>query len=560
MSARMTWIALSLVSLSWATAQTRVSLATEADTEAATEAQLTDGQFVLHLREQVATQAGKHVTKPAVRLEKWHPKDTAIIVCDMWDVHHCYNAVQRVNDMSGRMNALLHAARRAGAFIIHAPSSCLAPYTNHPARVRAQQAPVADNLPNDIGEWCHHVPSEQEATYPIDQTDGGVDDDPEVHRKWHEELAAAGKNPDAPWTRQTDALQIHDSDAITDDGAEVWNLLEARGIDNVILVGVHTNMCVLGRPFGLRQLAKNGRNVVLTRDLTDTMYNPAMHPFVNHHTGTDLIIEHIEKYVCPTILSSDLIGGTPHRFFDDKRPTLAVVVSEFEYETYKTLPEFAHQQLGKDFRVVYAINDDRDNHDLQGLQALEKADLMILSMWRRALPPEKLQLVRDFVAAGKPIVALRTSSHAFATREGTTPAGRATWQRFDRDVLRGNYDGHFGNHADQGDPPTKVWIHPDAKNSPIAAGIPTGEFKVASWLYKMGPLLEPAVPLLMGSVGDQPQHPVAWTVSLDNGQRIFYTSLGSQDDFEQPAFQHLLTNAVYWAAGIKAPTEIVAVD
>ena len=63
-------------------------------------------------------------------------------------------------------------------------------------------------------------------------------------------------------------------DAISDSGVEIWNLLEQRGIDNVILLGVHANMCVLGRPFGLRQMAKNGKNAVLMRDMTDTMYNP----------------------------------------------------------------------------------------------------------------------------------------------------------------------------------------------------------------------------------------------------------------------------------------------
>jgi hypothetical protein len=58
--------------------------------------------------------------------------------------------------------------------------------------------------------------------------------------------------------------------------------LESRRIDNVILMGVHLNMCVSGRPFGLRQMAKNGKHVVLMRDMTDTMYNPARWPFVSH--------------------------------------------------------------------------------------------------------------------------------------------------------------------------------------------------------------------------------------------------------------------------------------
>ena len=106
--------------------------------------------------------------------------------------------------------------------------------------------------------------------------------------------------------------------AIGDSGIEVWNLLEEHGIEHVMLVGVHTNMCVLGRPFGLRQLAKNGKNVVLVRDLTDTMYNPKMPPMVSHFEGTRLIVEHIEKYVCPTITSDQLLGGKEFRFKGDK--------------------------------------------------------------------------------------------------------------------------------------------------------------------------------------------------------------------------------------------------
>jgi hypothetical protein len=90
--------------------------------------------------------------------------------------------------------------------------------------------------------------------------------------------------------------------------------LKTRGIENVILVGVHVNMCVLGRPFGLRQLAKNGVHVVLMRDLTDSMYNPKAWPHVSHGEGTALIISHIERHVCPTISSDQILGGEPFQF------------------------------------------------------------------------------------------------------------------------------------------------------------------------------------------------------------------------------------------------------
>ncbi len=129
-----------------------------------------------------------------------------------------------------------------------------------------------------------------------------------------------GRNPRAPWKSQIDMLTIVNDDYISDSGEEIWSILEAKGIKNVVLMGVHLNMCVLGRPFGLRQMAKNGKNVVLMRDMTDTMYNPQRPPYVSHFGGTDLIVEHIEKYVCPTISSDQIVGGAPFRFKGDTRP------------------------------------------------------------------------------------------------------------------------------------------------------------------------------------------------------------------------------------------------
>jgi lysophospholipase L1-like esterase/nicotinamidase-related amidase len=249
--------------------------------------------------------------------EPWLPFRTAIIVCDMWDLHHCKNAVTREVEMAPRMNEVLEKARKDGVLIIHAPSSCMKPYEGTPARARAKSAPTAARLPDKIAEWCKQIPAEEMAVYPLDQTDGGEDDDLAEHAAWAKELAAKGLNPKAPWTKQIDVLRIdQDKDAISDSGVEIWNLLEARNIDNVILMGVHLNMCVSGRPFGLRQMAKNGKHVVLMRDLTDTMYNPARWPFVSHSHGTELFVAHVEKRICPTITSDQLIGGKPFAFSD----------------------------------------------------------------------------------------------------------------------------------------------------------------------------------------------------------------------------------------------------
>ena len=72
-------------------------------------------------------------------------------------------------------------------------------------------------------------------------------------------------------------------------------------------MGVHTNMCVLNRSFAIRQMTKWGMRCVLVRDLTDSMYDPNDRPFVSHDRGTELVIEHIEKYWAPSVTSEELM-------------------------------------------------------------------------------------------------------------------------------------------------------------------------------------------------------------------------------------------------------------
>ena len=273
-------------------------------------------QLTLRQRIPEKTSAGEAYRVVNETLE-WDPKSIAVIVVDMWDTHHCYNAVLRVEEMAPRMNQVLEKCRAMGMTIIHAPSSCMAAYESHPGRKRAKDAPKAENLPEEIHLWCHKIPSEDKGKYPIDASDGGCDSDPIEQEKHKQALIKMGRKPGAPWLSQISVLKMHDIDVVSDSGVEIWNVLEERKINNVIILGVHTNMCVLGRPFGLRQMAKNGKNVVLVRDMTDTMYNPKMPPYVNHYKGTELIIEHIEKFVCPTITSDQIIGGKAFRFKAD---------------------------------------------------------------------------------------------------------------------------------------------------------------------------------------------------------------------------------------------------
>ncbi len=269
-------------------------------------------------------QSGIDAWEFQTRTAKWQTSKTAVIVCDVWDKHHCLNAVRRLEEFAPRLNDVLKEARRRGAVIIHSPSDCMPEYIDHPARKRAMNVPRDKAPPADVAFWCSKIPAEEQAAYPIDQSDGGEDDDPAEHAKWAAELTALGRNPGMPWKTQSPIIEIDaERDFISDQGDEVWNILQSKGIENVILTGVHTNMCVLGRPFGLRQMVRNGRNVVLMRDMTDCMYNPKRWPFVDHFTGNDLIISHVERYICPTITSNQILGGTAFRSKFDTRADVA---------------------------------------------------------------------------------------------------------------------------------------------------------------------------------------------------------------------------------------------
>ena len=280
--------------------------------------------FALQLRSQ-SKATDSQTFERRVEDKKWKANETAVIVCDVWDAHHCLNAVRRMDEFLPTLNRVIEEARKRGATIIHSPSDCMEAYAKHSSRLRSMNTPVAPNRPAEIGNWCSRIPNEEAAVYPIDQSDGGEDDDPEEHKAWAEKLTAQGRNPKMPWKKQSDQIKIDpDKDFISDRGDEVWNILEGKGIQNVILVGVHTNMCVLGRPFGLRQMVLNGKRTCLMRDMTDCMYNPARYPFVDHFTGNDLIVSHIERFVCPTITSDQIVGGKPFRFAKDKRAVFDV--------------------------------------------------------------------------------------------------------------------------------------------------------------------------------------------------------------------------------------------
>lgn len=247
-----------------------------------------DSRLKLQLR---SRQLAQDETGHALWREVLTPTDVAasqvaIVICDMWDNHWSRGAAERVAAMAPRMNEVVKAARDKGVHIVHAPSDTLDFYAGTPARLRALAAPVVappPELPHD------------DLALPIDDSDEGSD--------------TGETTPFKAWSRQHPAIEIDQSrDAVSADGHEVYNLFKLWDISQVLIMGVHTNMCILRRSFAIKQMVRWGVSIALVRDLTDAMYNPACAPYVDHAAGTDLVIGFIERFWCPSIASGDLLS------------------------------------------------------------------------------------------------------------------------------------------------------------------------------------------------------------------------------------------------------------
>ena len=178
---------------------------------------------------------------------------------------------------------------------------------------------------------------------------------------------------------------------------------------------------------------------------------------------------------------------------------------------------------------------------LPDLEALDTADVMVVFTRRVILPPDQMARVRKFVAAGKGIVGIRTASHAFQNWEPNVKA-------FDHDILGGSYDNHYGK-----DEPARVRFEEKAKNHPVLAGLEP--FITNGKLYKNHDLARDVTHLLTATTPDHTE-PVAWVRELKEGGRVFYTSLGVPEDFQNVNFRRLLANAIFWSA--RRPLETLA--
>ena len=225
----------------------------------------------------------------------WDHAKLAVVICDMWDTTHCVSAARRVVDLATRINQVAGRLREHGALIVHAPAGCMDYYADTPARERARLAPrIASPVPADWQEWD----ASRESRLPP-----ALADDTPCSCEPGAPCTAGG--PPYPWTHQIESIEIASIDAVTDSGDELFALLHQRGIEDVVVTGVHANRCVLGRPYGIRQLVYQGKRVVLCRDLTDSYHRDPR----GHEWGNEQVIAHIERHWCPTLTSDHLMRG-----------------------------------------------------------------------------------------------------------------------------------------------------------------------------------------------------------------------------------------------------------
>lgn len=220
------------------------------------------------------------------------------------------------------------------------------------------------------------------------------------------------------------------------------------------------------------------------------------------------------------------------------RPVVTLVSGEDLYSSATTLPEFK-EYLERYYPVECRYLRHESKTHLPGLEVLDETDVLVLYVRRNTLPEAQLDLIRSYLESGRPLVALRTSSHAFEN-----------WKSFDQEVLAGNYQGHYAN-----DQYPAIRVSEDQQYHPILTRF--RPFVSSGSLYRNNPLPQGAVVLLNGKIEEQPEEPVAW-VHTYHGARIFYTSLGHPDDFKLEPFKNLLVNALFW--GMKHPTAPVPVE
>ncbi len=258
---------------------------------------------------------------------------------------------------------------------------------------------------------------------------------------------------------------------------------------------------------------------------------------------------------------------------------VVLVSGDEEYRSEEALP-----QLGKILAVRHGFRctvlfgmdpktgliDPMNQRNIPGLEALESADLMIIATRFRDLPDDQMQHIVEYVESGRPIIGMRTATHAFNMKTSTTYARydfrSKEWDGgFGRQILGEtwiNHHGHHGHESSRGVVAKGMEDHPIVRGCEDIWG-PTDVYTVRLPLpgdcrpLVMGQVLDGMKPTDKPAAGEKnsPMMPVAWTKTHKGTQgrtgRVFTTTMGSSMDLESEGLRRLLVNAAYWCVGIE---------
>ena len=258
---------------------------------------------------------------------------------------------------------------------------------------------------------------------------------------------------------------------------------------------------------------------------------------------------------------------------------IVLISGDEEYRSEEALPclgKILSVHHGFKCTVLFAIDpksgaiDPNQSSNIPGLKALETADLCIMLLRFRDLPDDQMKYIVDYVEAGKPIVGMRTSTHAFNIRKYTTYkkysngfGGDDYKGGFGRQVLGEKWISHHGGHKRES---TRGLIAPGAEKHAIVTGIKNGDIWGPTDVYGVRlPLPGDSKPIVLGQVlagmkfddaplegkKNNPMMPVAWTKSY-KGARIFNTTMGSSTDLVAEGTRRMLVNGAYWCLGMES--------
>lgn len=266
-----------------------------------------------------------------------------------------------------------------------------------------------------------------------------------------------------------------------------------------------------------------------------------------------------------------------------KGKQIVLISGDEEYRSEEALPQLAKilsNKHGFKCTVVFAIDPKSGeinpdvNNNIPGLEALKTADLMIIATRFRNLPDDQMQHVVDYLASGKPVLGMRTATHAFNIPKDKTfskysfdAPTKDYEQGFGRQVLGETWISHHGNHGSQS---TRGILVKEMLGHPILRGLKDGDVWGPTDVYGVRlPLPGDSSPLVLGQVvqgmkssdpplegaKNDPMMPVAWTKSYtsESGKvgRVFTTTMGSSTDLQNEGMRRLLVNAVCWCVGLE---------